>query len=150
MNEEGHQAVKKFVGIFVGTMVLYVTIYGGCEAVRRRGGPWVVFQDKAADGTPVVRVEHHRLLAAGPVTLTFPGEQAPARFTNAPFMRVFNSNPTGFPGTVVFDAFGHLLELQPHRLFLDGRELPWVPGTNIVVPTAGKLPLGQRPQRKPR
>ena len=148
-------------------MVLYVTIYGGCEAVRRRGGPWVVFQDKAADGTPVVRVEHHRLLAAGPVTLMFPGEQAPARFTNAPFMRVFNSpntntlpygdvafvdiaNPTGFPGTVVFDAFGHLLELQPHRLFLDGRELPWVPGTNIVVPTAGKLPLEQRPQRKPR
>ena len=159
--------MRAFGGIFVATMVLYVTLYGGCEAIRSRGGPWVVFQEKAADGTPVVRLEHHKLLAAGPVTLTFPGEQAPARFTNSPYMRIFRTpntntlpygnvvfvdiaNPTGLPGTVVMDVFGHLLEIQPHQFFLDGHAVAWVPGTNIVVPTTGKLPLEQRPQRKPR
>ena len=131
-------------------------------AVRQRGGPWVMFQDRLADGTPVVRLEHHKLLASGGVTLTFPGELAPARFTNAPLMRVFNNPGTNLlpygpvefldvtflPGTVAVDVFGHLIEAIPRTLFIDGREIPWVTGTNIVVPMTGKLPSDQRPKRK--
>ncbi len=187
MNDEGTKAVKAFAAIFFATLFLYVTLYGGCMAVRQRGGPWVMFQDKLADGTPVVRIAHHKLLPGeirdenleasaltearrrdvphdrgGGVTLTFPGEQAPSRFTNAPLMRVFNNPGTNalpygpvefldvtfLPGTVAVDVFGHLIEFIPRTLFIDGREIPWVNGTNIVVPMTGKLPPDQRPKRK--
>ena len=154
-------------------------------AVRQRGGPWVMIQDRAADGTPVVRIEHHKLLiladassrppaipgvrrdpiellAAGGVTFTFPGEHAPDRFTNAPLLTIFktpNTNALPFgpvefvdttflPGTIAVNIFGHLLEAVPRTLYLDGREIPWVAGTNIVVPLTGKLPANQRPKRK--
>ena len=162
MNDEGSKSVKTFAALFIGTLFLYVTIYGGCTAVRQRGGPWVMFQDRAADGTPVVRLEHHKLLAAGGVTLSFPGEHAPDRFTNAPLMTIFitpNTNALPFgpvefvdttflPGTIAVDVFGHLLEAVPRTLYLDGREIPWVAGTNIVVPLTGKLPADKRPKRK--
>lgn len=165
MNEESTKAVRGFVGIFLATLFLYITFYGACTAIRRKGGPWVITQDKAPDGTPVVRLEHHTIIGDGQaVTLRFPGEQAPARFTNAPFRRIYslpntNSLPYGpvefldvtfLPGTIAFDAFGHLVEMVPRTLFLDGREIPWVPGTNIVVDAAMKLPPEQRPKARTR
>jgi hypothetical protein len=162
LNDEGTKAVKAFAALFFATLFLYVTLYGGCMAVRQRGGPWVMFQDRMPDGTPVVRLEHHKLLSGGGVTLSFPGEHAPSRFTNAPLMRVFNTPSTNIlpfgpvefvdvtflPGTIAVDCFGHLIEAVPRTLFIDGREIPWVMGTNIVVPMTGKLPPEQRPKRK--
>ncbi len=162
MNEDGIKAAKAFAALFFVTLFLYITLYGGCMAVRQRGGPWVMFQDKLPDGTPVVRLEHHKLLPSHGVTLTFPGEQAPSRFTNAPLMRVFNNPNTNIlpygpiefldvtflPGTVAVDVFGHLIEAVPRTLFIDGREIPWVEGTNIVVPPTGKLTPEKRPKRK--
>ncbi|MEN9674223.1 MAG: hypothetical protein RIS76_119, partial [Verrucomicrobiota bacterium] len=117
---------------------------------------------KLADGTPLLKIEHHVLLAGGPVTLTFPGEAAPARFTNAPYQRIFsqpNTNifpygpvvfldTTVLPGSVAMDVFGHLVELVPRTLYVDGHEVGWTPGTNIVVPMTGKIPPEQRPKRK--
>lgn len=162
MNDEGSRAVKRFAGLFFGTLFVYVTFYGACMAYRQRGGPWVMFQDRATNGTPVVRLEHHKLLADGGVTFSFPGEHAPDRFTNAPLMRIFNTpntntlpfgpvefvDTTFLPGTIAVDVFGHLIEANPRILYLDGREIPWVAGTNIVVPITGKLTADQRPQRK--
>lgn len=130
--------------------------------VRQRGGPWVVTEDKRPDGTPFVLLEHHRLLPGGGVTVLFPGETAPSRFTNAPYQRIFrdpNTNDLPFgpvefadvtflPGTIAFDAFGHLIELVPRTLYLDGKEVPWSAGTNWVVRPEGKLPLDKRPKRK--
>lgn len=164
MNDDGTKAAKGFVALFFATLFLYITFYGACMAYRQRGGPWAVTQDKLPDGTPVMRIEHHRLLVGGPVTLTFPGETAPARFTNAPYLRVFsrpNTNifpygpvefldTTFLPGSVALDVFGHVVEMVPRTLYLDGRELGWVPGTNIVVPTTGKVPREMRPKRKER
>jgi hypothetical protein len=110
-----------------------------------------------------MRIAQHRILGDRDVTLVFPGEIPPARFTNDPYLRVFNSPNTNglpygpipfvdvtfFPGTVAVDVFGHLVEMVPRTLYLDGREIPWVPGTNIVVPREGKLPPEKRPLRKP-
>jgi len=164
VNDDGTRAAKRFVGLFFATLFLYITFYGACTAYRRKGGPWAVTQDKLPDGTPVLRIEHHRILADGPVTLTFPGETAPARFTNAPYQRVFtlpntNTFPYGpvefldttfLPGSVALDVFGHLVELVPRTLYLDGRDVGWTPGTNLVVPKTSKVPREARPQRKER
>ncbi|MBN8245917.1 MAG: hypothetical protein J0L84_00575 [Verrucomicrobia bacterium] len=162
VNDDGTRAAKGFVGLFIATLFLYITFYGGCMAYRGRGGPWAVTQDKLADGTPVLRIEHHKILSAGAVTLTFPGETAPARFTNAPYRRIFsqpNTNifpygpvefldTTFLPGSVALDVFGHIVELVPRTLYLDGRDLGWTPGTNILVPMTSKIPPEARPKRK--
>ena len=164
MNDEGTKAVRNFGVVFIATLFLYVTIYGGCAAARQRGGPWVVIQGKGAGGEPWVRIAHHRVLGTNEVTLRFPGEVAPARFTNDPYTRIFNTPNTNalpygptpfvdvtfFPGTVAIDVFGHLIEMVPRTLYHDGREIPWVPGTNMVVSTEGKLPPEKRPVRKAR
>jgi hypothetical protein len=165
LNQEGNRAVKAFVGVFLATMFLYITFFGACTAARRKGGPWVVTQDRLPDGTPVLRLEHHKILGIGQsVSLTFPGERAPERFTNAPLQRIYtqpltNALPFGhtefvdvtfLPGTVALDAFGHLVEMVPRTLFLDGHEIPWTPGTNIVVSPENKLPQEKRPVRKPK
>lgn len=165
MNRDGTKAAKAFVGIFFATLFLYVTFYGACAATRRKGGPWVVTQDRLPDGTPVLRIEHHRILGlSNTVSLVFPGERAPERFTNAPLRRIYTMpvtnalpfGPTEFvdvtflPGTVALDAFGHLVEMVPRTLYLDGHEVPWVPGTNITVLPATKLGREKRPERKQR
>ena len=67
MNDEGTKAVRNFGVLFIATLFLYVTIYGGCAAARQRGGPWVVIQGKGAGGEPWVRIAHHRVLG----TVTF-------------------------------------------------------------------------------
>lgn len=121
----------------------------------------MIIEDKQADGTPFVRLEHHRLLPDHPLTLVFPGEKAPERFTNAPYMRIFrdpntNDLPYGpvefadvtfLPGTIAFDAFGHLIELVPRILYLDGKEVAWNDQTNLIVRSQEKLPLEKRPKR---
>jgi len=131
-------------------------------AFRQRGGPWVVTESKSADGNPIITIEHLRLFPDGVVTLSFPGEKFPERFTNAPLRRIFrapntNSLPFGpvefvdvtfLPGTVAVDAFGHLIEMVPRTLYLDGQEIPWTPGTNIIVPLTGKIPKDRLPKPK--
>ncbi|HRI15163.1 MAG TPA: hypothetical protein PLX89_19380 [Verrucomicrobiota bacterium] len=162
MNDEGARAAKGFVGLFFATLFLYITFYGGCMACRRKGGPWAITQDKLSDGTPILKIEHHRLLSNGPVILRFPGETAPARFTNHPFLRIYtqpntNALPYGpvvfldttfLPGNVTLDVFGHLVEIIPRTLYVDGHDVGWNPGTNIVLSPAAKLPIEVRPKLK--
>ena len=162
LNDDGLKLAQKAARAFFAVLFLYITAFGGCTLVRQRGGPWVVTEDKMPDGTPVVRLEHHKLLMGGAVTLTFPGEHAPVRFTNAPYMRIFrdpntNDLPYGpvefadvtfLPGTIAFDAFGHLVELVPRTLYLDGHEVPWTVGTNLMVRPEDKLPVERRPKRR--
>ena len=38
LSPDAERTLKKFFGIFIGTLFLYVTIYGGCEAYRVRNG----------------------------------------------------------------------------------------------------------------
>jgi hypothetical protein len=146
LSPEAERTLKKFFGIFIATLFLYVTIYGGCEAYRVRNGAWHLTFDKQPDGTPVLRIEHPRLLTGGPVSIRFPGENAP-RVTNGPITYVYsrpdtNSTPFGpmffvdttqLPGTVALGAFGHVVEMVPRTLFVDFKEVPWVAGTNLTL-----------------
>ena len=164
MNDDGTRAVRTVIGLFVATLFFYITVYGGCMAYRRQGGPWAITQDKAPDGTPIIRIEHHRILSNAPVTLRFPGEVAPARFTNHPLLRIYsqpntNALPYGpvvfldttfLPGNVTLYVFGHLVEMIPRTLFIDGKDVGWNPGTNISISPDYKLPVEVRPKPKKR
>lgn len=138
-------SVRKLFWVFVGTLFLYVTVYGACQAVRRRGGPWNLTYAMTSNGVPELKIEHPRLLGNQPVTVQFPGEK-PER-TDLPLIAVFsvpitNAMPFGpvifvdntqLPGTVTLNCFGHVVEMVPRTLFIDLKEVGWVPGTNIVL-----------------
>jgi hypothetical protein len=138
-------SVRKLFWVFIGTLFLYVTFYGACQAMRRRGGPWNLTFSVGSNGVPELRIEHPRLLGDQPVTLQFPGEK-PERtdlpitavfsvpITNAmPFGPVIFVDNTQLPGTVTLNCFGHVVELVPRTLFVDLKEVGWVPGTNLVL-----------------
>lgn len=142
--------LKRLFWGFMGTLFVYVTGYGACQAMRVRGGPWNVTHALGKDGVPELRIEHPRLLGPQPVTIRFPGEK-PARtdlpitavfsvpITNAmPFGRVVFVDTTLLPGTVTLECFGHAIEMVSRTLFIDFKEVGWTPGTNIVLDAASK------------
>jgi hypothetical protein len=143
---EAEKALRKFFGVFIGTLFLYVSIYGGCQAYRVRSGAWRLTFDLQPDGTPQLRIDHPRILKEGPLALSFPGEVAP-RVTNGPITWVYtrpdtNTTPFGpivfldntqLPGTISINAFGHAVEMVPRTLFVDFQEIPWTSGTNVVL-----------------
>ncbi len=152
MNDDFEKAFRKVFGLFLLTLFAYVTVFGACQAYRRRDGAWTITFDRGSDGTPVLRIEQPKLLAAGAVSLSFPGE-LPNR-TDLPITAVFNypitnAMPFGpvifvdtsqLPGVVTLNVFGHAVEIFPRTLRLDFQEIPWTPGTNIIAAASAKPP----------
>lgn len=148
--EELPSSVKHVFVLFVATLFGYVTIYGGCQMVRRKGGPWNLTYAIGSNGVPELRIEHPKVLGPSPVIVSFPGEK-PTR-TDLPITAVFsvpitNAMPFGpvifvdntlLPGTVCVNCFGHVVELVPRTLFIDMQDVGWAPGTNIVLSTTNK------------
>ena len=143
-------SVKRLFVAFVATLFGYVTLYGGCELARRRGGAWNLTYALSSNGVPELRIEHPKILGPLPVTVSFPGEK-PERtdlpltavfsvpITNAmPFGAVIFVDNTVLPGTVTVNCFGHVVEMIPRTLFVDMTEVGWVPGTNIVLGASSK------------
>ncbi len=142
--------VRRLFVVFIGTLFLYVTIYGACELKRRQGGPWNLTYALGTNGVPELRIEHPKLLGPSAVTLRFPGETPlwtnlppPVVFsqpiTNGmPFGPVIFVDSTMLPGTVTLNCFGHVVEMVPRTLFIDFHEVPWTPGTNITLSTTSK------------
>jgi hypothetical protein len=143
-------AAKKLFFFFIATLFLYVTIYGACQAMRVKGGPWNLTYALGEDQVPELRIEHPKRLGSLPVILRFPGE-TPER-TDLPITAVFSSpitnnmpfgpvlfvDTTLLPGTVAVNCFGHVIELVPRTLFLNFQEVPWVAGTQMVLSQESK------------
>ena len=149
-DEELPLSVKGLFAVFVGTLFAYVTVYGACTAMKRRGGAWELTFALSND-VPALVIRHPSRLPE-PVTVLFPGEK-PERM-DLPITAVFNvpiTNRMAFgpvlhidtstlPGVVTLNCFGHAVEIFPRALSLDLQEVPWVPGTNITLTAAGKPP----------
>lgn len=143
-------ALKKFFFLFIATLFLYVTVYGACQAMRVRGGPWNLTYALGDDDVPELRIEHPKQLGPDPVVLRFPGEK-PTR-TDLPITAVFsvpitNNMPFGpvlfvdttlLPGTVAVQCFGHVVEMVPRTLFVNFNEVAWEPGAQIVLESEDK------------
>jgi len=142
--------VRRLFMLFVGTLFLYVTIWGACTAMKRRGGAWAL-TFTTTNGTPALIIEHPLRLPQ-PVTVLFPGE-TPER-TDLPIMAVFHVpitnrmafgpvlhvDTTTLPGVVTLNCFGHAVEIFPRALSLDFEEHAWVPGTAYTLTAASKPP----------
>lgn len=154
LNEEPlPQSIKRLFAGFILCLFAYVTLYGGCEIYRRKHGPWEVTFRRDADGTPLVSITQRRMGLSN-VVVRFPGETTAIteelrvytlpNTNSTPFGPTIFQDGTVLPGTLTLDCFGHELELLPRTLIVNRKEVPWVSGTNIVLPQAAKLPPDQR------
>ncbi len=135
--------LKHFIFAFAIAFALYAFCYTGIERRRTRTGPWRVTFTNAA-GVPTMIVNEARLGISN-LTIDFPSESAAATnytmvFDQAqpvpfevPFGRCVFMDPTFLPGTIVFDSFGHEIQLLPRVLTIDKKEYPWQSRTAITL-----------------
>lgn len=128
-------------------VLVYVIFYTGIEHRRNRNGPWEVVFTNGVSGTPELIINQPKLAIAN-VQITFPGQTNPASgqatsfaFSqprevpyDVPFGKCVFMDTTFLPGTIVFDLFGHEIQLIPRALTIDKQEIPW--RSNAIIPVA--------------
>jgi len=139
----------RHVGLaFVIAIVGYAIFYAGIEYRRTKNGPWRVTFTNDVSGAPTLLVNEPKLAITN-LQITFAGETNLSS-TNAslmfdtpkqvpfdvPFGKCVFMDPTFLPGTIVFDLFGHEIQLIPRTLTIDEAEIPWRSGTTIMVAQA--------------
>jgi len=126
-------------------VLVYAVFYGGIEHRRTRKGPWQVTFTNNAAGAPTLLINQPKLAITN-LQITLAGETNGAG-TNAvlifdtpkpvpydiPFGKCVFMDTTFLPGTIVFDLFGHEIQLIPRVLTIDKKEIPWESNTNLVV-----------------
>lgn len=128
---------------FVLAAVVYAGAFYGIEYLRARKGGWLVTFQSDVEGSPALVISQPKI-GISTVTLTFPGQRIPATnlartivfdqpITNVPFGRVVYLDTTFLPGSVVFDLFGHEVQLRPRVLMVDRRETPWRSGATVEI-----------------
>ncbi len=146
---KGPGQLKHFVFAFLLAGMAYVLLYNVIEASRLKSGPWEVTFTNYVDGTPALVVKQDRACPSSRLIL-FPGQTAPAGaagetliFRDAkpvpfplPYGRCIFLDTTFLPGTVVFELFGHTVELMPRALILDRQDYEWRSGFTSVKAVA--------------
>jgi hypothetical protein len=139
--------------VLIVSLVVYIAAYSAIEHQRNRKGPWRVTFTTESSGEPKMVVDQPRLaitnvclvfpgrtasLTDGPVVLSCP-EPRPVPFP-VPFGRCVFLDTTTLPGTIVFEVFGHEIQLLPRVLTIDKREHPWHSNETIPLGAAGGPP----------
>lgn len=133
---------------FLVAVLVYLFFYTGIEHRRNRKGPWEVVFTNGATGVPELII-NQRTLAISNLQITFPGESnvvssqaATMEFSQprevpyqVPFGKCVFMDTTFLPGTIVFDLFGHEIQLIPRVLTIDQKEIPWQ--SNATIPVVG-------------
>jgi len=142
--------LKHFILAFTIALLLYATLYSGIEHRRIRNGPWqVTFQNGTGLATVIV---NEPKLHISNLKINFPSEPAP--LTNStiifdrpqpvpfavPFGQCVFMDTTFQPGTVVFNIFGHEIQLLPRVLTVDKKEYPWQSDASISLMHNGGWP----------
>ena len=129
---------------FILAVAIYTSSYSLIEHRRARDGPWVVTFTNDASGAAALVVNEPKLAVTNVAivfarqartnsgqTLVFDRPQA------VPYPVPYGSNifmdTTFLPGTVVFDLFGHEIQLIPRVLTIDKKEMPWHSGQTITL-----------------
>jgi hypothetical protein len=139
-------------------LLVYASFFSCDQYVRHRKGPWEVTFSTNSTGWAQIEISHpgsriHSIII-------FEGEKA----TNSgsvnfeqpekaiPFGKMKFEDLTYLPGSVVFDLFGHEVELLPRTLYLNKKEHPWVRDEVIMLKADEKLPpeMSYDPRKKKR
>lgn len=131
---------KSVVLTFIVAVVFYVLAYSWMSKRQTGKGPWQVSFTTNSSGVPAVTIAQP-VLGISNVTIQFAGEQLTAsngtgvvHFAKpkqpTPFGRVAYDDLMFQPGAVALDCFGHVVELVPSVLGLNGVRFGW---TNDVV-----------------
>ena len=126
-------------------VIVYVIFYSFIEHRRTRNGPWQVAFTNDVAGSPALLI-NEPALAITNLQITF-ADETNLNSTNAllildtpkvvpydmPFGTCVFMDTTFLPGTIVFDLYGHEIQLIPRVLTIDKEEMPWRGETNIIV-----------------
>jgi hypothetical protein len=135
---------RHFVIPFGIAVLVYVIFYVGIEHRRTRKGPWEVIFTNDASGAPALVINETNL-GITHLQITFPGESNRTESTSLvfrqphevpydiPFGKCVFMDTTFLPGTIVFDLFGHEIQLIPRVLTIDKKEIPWPSNKTISV-----------------
>ncbi|HHY85474.1 MAG TPA: hypothetical protein GYA07_08055 [Verrucomicrobia bacterium] len=163
--------LKSLLVVFVGTVAFYAATYFAIEHARHRKGPWIVTFTRSVAGEPEI-VIHQPVLGISNVTIRFAGEPPAANLSSAgesngatrtnsasttiafdspkpvpydvPFGQCIFMDTTFLPGTVVFDLFGHEIQLIPRVLTVDREEKAWVSGAVHTLTSVNTNAAGTR------
>jgi hypothetical protein len=142
MKSEG--MLRQVLIVFLLALVLYAVTYGFIEHMRTRNGGWQVTFSADSRGTPSLSVDQAKL-GIRDVQLLFPNQHISLtnftstvvfddpRATNTPFGKVIYVDTTFLPGSVVFELFGHEVQIIPRVLLLDRKEFSWRSGSIFRV-----------------
>ena len=125
-------------------VLVYVIFYAGIEHRRTRKGAWEVTFTNDASGVPTLIINQTNLNITN-LQSTFPSMTNRAEGASLdlskpqpvpydiPFGKCVFMDTTFLPGTIVFDLFGHEIQLIPRVLTIDKKEIPWESGKIIAV-----------------
>src|SRR5215210_4600742 len=141
---------KSVVLTFIAALVFHLGAYSWLNKRQTGKGPWQVEFATNATGVPQIVITQPSLGISN-VIVQFGGEQIGGSNTTGtvsfakpskrtPFGRVAYDDLMFQPGIVALDCFGHLIELAPVVLGLNGEGLHWTNGAVYSLSPTNKLP----------
>lgn len=135
---------KRVLLVFVVALVGYIAIFSWIEHRRTVKGGWQV--TFASENNAPVLIVNQPTLEIQNVRIVFPDKQLePAtdqtlEFSkpravpfDVPYGKCVFFDPLYLPGTVVFEMFGHRIQILPRVLTVDEVEHPWHSGETLTV-----------------
>jgi hypothetical protein len=149
---------KTVAATFVLAVIFYALAWSWMKQRQTGKGPWQVDFATNSAGLPQLTIAEPQLGISN-VTVQFAGEQlAPTNGTGAvsfakprmrvPFCQVIYDDLMFQPGVVTLDCFGHVVEMAPRALGLNGAGQPWTNGAMHVLSPTNKMPEEARKKLK--
>lgn len=149
---------KSVVFTFIVAVLFYALAYSWINRRQTAKGPWQVNFTTNVHGAPALVISQPALGISN-VTVQFPGEQlAPSnRTASIAFARPKQPTPFGYvayddlmfqPGDVALDCFGHLVEMVPSGLGLNGIRHQWTNGAIFSLDPTDRLSAEARKKLK--
>lgn len=142
---------------FVVALIFYLLAWSWLSRRQTGQGPWQVAFGTNAAGVAQITVQQNALGLSN-VTVRFAGESIGTNLPGAvaftkpqlrvPFGRVAYDDLMFQPGSVALDCFGHIIELLPRNLGLNGQAKPWRSGEEYTLWPTNKLSEGARKKLK--
>ena len=143
---------RQVIFVFLATVVGYVVVFSLIQRQRAGDGPWLV-TFASESGVPMLSISQTNLNLHD-VKILFSDQSAGTNVTQTmdfatargvpfavPFGECVFFDARFLPGTVVFEMFGHEIQLLPRVLTIDKVERPWKSGAIITLsPTNSTVP----------